>query len=234
MHFSKDAPAYVNDKDNAFPGSNGHCPRGVLIGVSIRGHTCLGVCTSLNSLAGLHAYVLGGRGYDEFRFGNGGLTTSQVAYDVPNRIVRNDPGVTEPFKDRFPGEVSRLASGEMLAFPAARTADNSKFAAAVVGAESYAPTQFVIRDGNAIHRVNSFAGFRIYSMAWSPHGNQLAVLQRSYDNSRRSLIDFLSPHGVQYSDILLTVFAPSGELKCQSVLVRSRPSAQSAMEWSTP
>jgi len=169
--------------------------------------------------------------WEEVKSQDGKIRTSKVDYEVVKRIPRNDPDISLNLEDRYPQEPKTLQTGEVLGFPAALSPDGRRWAAAVVSKDRLSPTALVIRNGESVRRIAALPGFRIETMAWNPASTQLAVIELNYDNSSRTALDLISPHGVQYSDVVLTVYAVSGQAECQQILALKRRTPSPVIEW---
>lgn len=188
-------------------------------------------CAGAIAAKGLRVYVLADEGWDEFRFDGSAIRQSTAAAATGRRIERNDPDISEDIEKRFPEAPRRLSSGEKLGFPAARSPDGQKWAAGILTTDRMSPTELLIKNGGAFHRVGAISKFRIETLAWSPRSDQIAVIAQNYDNRSRTFKDLISPHGVSYSDIVLRLFRPSGELICQTLIAKKRRTPQPLIEW---
>ena len=190
-------------------------------------------CAGVMAARGLRVYLLADQGWDELRFDGTAIRQSQAAGAPSGRIQRNDPDISHDIEERFPGESIRLATGEKLGFPAARSPDNKKWAAGILSEDRMSPTRLLIRDGAKFHRVDAIPGLRIETLAWSPQSDHVAVIEQNYDTRSRTFRDLISPHGVSYSDVVLRLYAPSGELACQTVVAKRKRTPQPLIEWSS-
>jgi hypothetical protein len=188
-------------------------------------------CSDRLGLTGLRVYLMRDNEWEEVKSQDGKIRTSKVDYEVVKRIPRNDPDISLNLEDRYPQEPKTLQTGEVLGFPAALSPDGRRWAAAVVSKDRLSPTALVIRNGESVRRIAALPGFRIETMAWNPASTQLAVIELNYDNSSRTALDLISPHGVQYSDVVLTVYAVSGQAECQQILALKRRTPSPVIEW---
>jgi hypothetical protein len=188
-------------------------------------------CVDISGLQGLRVYVWRDGGLDEFSFDKGMLRQSAIDSGPERRIPRNDPDVLEKIEVMYPSEGQLLPSGERLGFPAAQSPDRLKWAAGVRSNNPLSPTEFVIREGAAVHRHSSLPGFRVETLAWSPQSDRLAIIERNFDNRARTPLDLISAHGVQYSDLVLSIYAASGKIVCQSLIASKRRTPQPKLEW---
>jgi hypothetical protein len=168
-------------------------------------------CVDISGLQGLRVYVWRDGGLDEFSFDKGMLRQSAIDSGPERRIPRNDPDVLEKIEVMYPSEGQLLPSGERLGFPAAQSPDRLKWA--------------------AVHRHSSLPGFRVETLAWSPQSDRLAIIERNFDNRARTPLDLISAHGVQYSDLVLSIYAASGKIVCQSLIASKRRTPQPKLEW---
>lgn len=188
-------------------------------------------CAVAGVADGLRVYLPGKNGWDRFSF-QGGKLVQTISGSAPySRIERNDPDVTAKLETRFPQAPHKLASGEKLGFPAARSPNARYWAAAVSSRDPESPKELVITDGSESHRVQALPGFRIETLAWSPQSDHLGVIEMNHDNRARTFKDLIAPHGVQYSDVVLSVYGSSGQLACQAIIVKDRYSEGPLIEW---
>jgi hypothetical protein len=93
------------------------------------------------------------------------------------------------------------------------------------------PHELLVSSGSATHRLHGLPDLHFYSVAWSPDSEKLATLEGKVDFAARSPLALISPHGPQYSDIVLSVFARSGRPICQSQLEFKAEDVSTRLEW---
>ena len=193
-------------------------------------------CAGRPDLRGLSVYVFHAERNTSFKFGENGVKTSPVDDSPLTRISRNDSGLNflARIQEAFPKEPARLPTGEQLGFPAASSRDGTKWAAAIISGTEKRTPELVVRDRGDFRRERNLDGFDLGTLVWSPNSTLLAAIESRSSTSVRSLRDLLSPHPVPYSDFVLTIYRPSGERVCQSLLEQGVRYATVRAEWLSP
>jgi hypothetical protein len=203
-------------------------------------------------LQDLHAYVRTSDRWQEFTF-DGSKKVKVLTGELKstrrnwrNNARQNFPDLEgENFGKEFPQETRNLSASERLGFPAAYSPDKHSFAAAVLAIDpaasvsnnlkaSLVPKKLLLRSNGQERRLDSLAGFSIYTLAWEPDSERIAIVESNYDRTPRSLGAFVEPSwdgGVVYSDIVLSVYQVSGTLFCQSLLASKVPNVTIAIDW---
>jgi len=205
-------------------------------------------CSATVGLDNLHVYIGSDRSWHDFAFQ--GSTMRRLP--APSSLGEGNNARSnfrdfdgEQFQRVFPEEKRYFRTIERLGYPAGYSPDRRSFAAAVIAidpgaalstnwAASQIPKKLLLRSDGQEHRLDSLVGFSIYALAWRSDSERIAVVERNYDRTPRSLGAFIEPSwhgGVIYSDIVLSVYDLSGALACQALLSSKVPNASVAVEW---
>jgi len=207
-------------------------------------------CSSVEGLKNLHVYIWTADRWRKFVVQGATVVLAPPGEPAAgSEFLRNNSRRNyfdfegAEFDKTFAPEKHGLSKTERLGFPAAYSRDTRKFVAAVIavdpsgslvsnGEAARTPKQLMLRYDAETRRLNSLAGFSIYALAWSPDSTRIAVVERNYDNTARSPIAALTPHGVSYSDVVVSVYTATGTMVCQSLIVPKIPDASVAVDWS--
>jgi len=194
-------------------------------------------CATASGLGGLEVYLKQSWRAELLSFGDKGYNTrAELSDDAwlkrASRKSANQNSL-QSVQDAFPSLPARLPSGELLGFPAGTSPNGQYWAAALIQKKGdTSPKKVVVADGRSYERMTSAPGFAVSALAWSPDSERLALVEDTYEHKVKSFRDFVSPHPVPYSDVLLTVYRRSGQLVCQSMLSRDARYAIVGIEWS--
>lgn len=193
-------------------------------------------CATASGLGGLDVYLKQSWRAERFSFGDKGYIRVALNDDAwLKRVSRNSANQNslQSVQDAFPSLPARVPSGELLGFPVGSSPNGQYWAAALIQKKGdTSPKLVVVADGRSFERMASAPGFAISALAWSPDSERLALVEDTYEHKVKSFRDFVSPHPVPYSDVLLTVYRRSGHLVCQSMLSRDARYAIVGIEWS--
>jgi hypothetical protein len=193
-------------------------------------------CATATGLGGLDVYLKQSWRAERFSFSDKGFTRSALSDDAwLKRASSNSANQNslQSLQDAFPRLPARLPSGELLGFPAGTSPDGQRWAAALIHKKGdTSPKEIVVADGRSYERMTSAPGFAVSALAWSPDSERLALIEDTYKHDVKSFRDFVSPHPVPYSDVLLSVYRRTGQLVCQSMLSRDARYAIASIEWS--
>lgn len=191
-------------------------------------------CAGRPELDGLHVYVLHSGIADEFSFDKSGMRRVAIKEEskVPYPKIRNDTGRNDVghVERIFPNIPPRLPNGDKLGFPADGSS-GGRWAASVLRNGHESPTDLVVSNGREIKRISVPSGFAITTLAWNSDSSSLAVIEYSSQTAVKSVLDFISPHPVPYSDIVLAAYRPSGEFICRAALNLNARYAYAWIAW---
>lgn len=191
-------------------------------------------CKQIGSLRGLRIYIDQSGKTERIEFVDQSLKRSVV----PEETWKGAPTAgsrwasESSLSEAFAPKSMRLPEGGHPVLPVAVSSSAKLAAAGIALRDNQAsPEGVVIRQDGNFRRINGTPGYSVGSLAWSPDSSRLAVVEYNYKLMTRSFRDFVSPHPVPYSDMLLTVYKASGEAICQSGLVADARYGTSKIEW---